>query len=125
MTLHTSLLVVKNRFPIVYNCLEEGVTYGRQIPVFIIGTYLMGERDVDTNSETSIEGLFAAGECSHTGVHGANRLASNSLLEALVFSRTAANVMTERLRKEHKPLGKQPLKSRLRGQALPYNFRSE
>ena len=49
----------------------------------------MGGIDVDTNSETSMEGLFAAGECSHTGVHGANRLASNSLLEALVFSRTA------------------------------------
>ena len=50
----------------------------------------MGGIDVDLNGRTSVDRLYAAGECSHTGVHGANRLASNSLLEALVFSRRAA-----------------------------------
>ena len=51
----------------------------------------MGGINVDINARTNISGLYAVGECSHTGVHGNNRLASNSLLEALVFSRHAAN----------------------------------
>ena len=51
----------------------------------------MGGINVDRNAQTKIRGMYAVGECSHTGVHGNNRLASNSLLEALVFSRQAAN----------------------------------
>ena len=51
----------------------------------------MGGIDVDLYARTSVDGLYAAGECSHTGVHGANRLASNSLLESLVFARRAAD----------------------------------
>lgn len=83
---------VKERFPMIYeNCLAEGVDITKQrIPVFPCQHYLMGGIDVDLNGKTSIDRLYAAGECSHTGVHGANRLASNSLLEALVFSRRAA-----------------------------------
>lgn len=58
----------------------------------------MGGIDVDLNARTTVDRLYAAGECSHTGVHGANRLASNSLLEALVFSRRAAQDITEKLK---------------------------
>lgn len=89
---------VKERFPMIYqNCLEEGIDITTQrIPVFPCQHYLMGGIDVDLNARTSVDRLYAAGECSHTGVHGANRLASNSLLEALVFSRRAAlDIMKE------------------------------
>lgn len=83
---------VKNRFPLIYsNLLKEGYDMTRdKIPVFPCQHYLMGGIDVDINSKTTIDGLYACGECSHTGVHGANRLASNSLLEAVVFSRRCA-----------------------------------
>ena len=82
---------IKERFPMIYqNCLAEGIDITVQrIPVFPCQHYLMGGIDVDLNGKTSVERLYAAGECSHTGVHGVNRLASNSLLEALVFSRRA------------------------------------
>jgi len=60
------------------------------IPIFPCQHYLMGGINVDYQAETNVPGLYAAGECSHTGVHGNNRLASNSLMEALVFSRRAA-----------------------------------
>lgn len=52
----------------------------------------MGGIKVDTNSKTSLDRLFAVGETSCTGIHGANRLASNSLLEGLVFSHRAAKI---------------------------------
>lgn len=83
---------VKNRFPMIYQkVLEKGFDMAKEpIPIFPCQHYLMGGIDVDLNSESTINGLYAAGECSHTGVHGQNRLASNSLLEALVFSRLAA-----------------------------------
>lgn len=83
---------VKKRFPMIYqNLLKEGFDMTQErIPVFPCQHYLMGGIDVDTSGKTCIPGLYAAGECAHTGVHGNNRLASNSLLEALVFSRQAA-----------------------------------
>ena len=72
-------------------CLLEGVDITKDpIPVFPTHHYLMGGINVDLNSRTRINRLYAVGECSHTGVHGKNRLASNSLLEALVFGRRAA-----------------------------------
>lgn len=83
---------LKNRFPMIYrNLLDQGwdLTKG-PVPIFPCQHYLMGGIDVDRNSETTLPNLYACGECSHTGVHGGNRLASNSLLEALVFSRHAA-----------------------------------
>jgi len=81
-----------NRFPAISAaCLERGVDIAVDlIPVFPCQHYLMGGIDVDLNARTTVPRLYAAGECSHTGVHGGNRLASNSLLEALVFGRRAA-----------------------------------
>jgi len=84
---------IKDRFPGIYMaCLKSGIDITTQkIPVFPCQHYLMGGIDVDTYARTSVEGLYAIGECSHTGVHGNNRLASNSLLEGLVFSKRAAD----------------------------------
>lgn len=83
---------LKKRFPMIYeNLLERGYDMAKDyIPVYPCQHYLMGGIKVDENSETTIPGMYACGECSCTGVHGGNRLASNSLLEALVFSRQAA-----------------------------------
>ena len=61
------------------------------IPIIPAAHYHMGGIKVDIDGKTSVEGLWACGECSSTGAHGANRLASNSLLEAFVFSRRIAN----------------------------------
>ncbi len=90
---------IRGRFPMIYkNLLDQGYDMTKDlIPVYPCQHYLMGGIDVDLNAETTIDGLFAAGECSHTGVHGNNRLASNSLLEALVFSHQAANEINRRL----------------------------
>ena len=90
---------VKNRFPMIYEkVMEQGYDMTKEpIPIFPCQHYLMGGIQVDDNSETTVPNLYAAGECSHTGVHGNNRLASNSLLEALVFSRQAALDIAKKL----------------------------
>lgn len=79
-------------------CLEKGYDIRREpIPVVPAQHYLMGGIHVGANSQTSLPHLYAAGETSCNGVHGANRLASNSLLESLVFSRLAArDIVRER-----------------------------
>lgn len=89
---HKDSEFLKKRFPMIYkNLLEHGFDLTKDlIPIFPCQHYLMGGINVDTKAETNIENLYAVGECSHTGVHGNNRLASNSLLEALVFSHQAA-----------------------------------
>ncbi|MBP1548825.1 MAG: L-aspartate oxidase [Oscillospiraceae bacterium] len=83
---------LKNRFPMIYKyLLSQGIDMTKDmIPIYPCQHYLMGGINVNTKSMTSVDGLYAVGECSHTGVHGNNRLASNSLLEALVFGRQAA-----------------------------------
>lgn len=83
---------IKHHFPMIYeNVLKKGYDMTKEpIPIYPCQHYLMGGINVDGKGATNIEGLYAAGECSHTGVHGKNRLASNSLLEALVFSRLIA-----------------------------------
>lgn len=88
---------IKQRFSSIYiKCLEKGIDICKDlIPVTPVQHYLMGGIEVDLNSRTSMDNLFACGEVSCTGVHGANRLASNSLLEALVFSKRAANEINQ------------------------------
>lgn len=84
--------IILNHFPNIYqHCLEEGYdVLVEPIPVVPAQHYFMGGIQVNLASQTSMAGLYACGENSCNGVHGANRLASNSLLEALVFARRAA-----------------------------------
>ena len=83
---------IKSHFPnICQRCLEEGYDVTKEpIPVVPSQHYFMGGIDVDHFSKTSMERLYAVGETACNGVHGKNRLASNSLLESLVFSKRAA-----------------------------------
>jgi len=84
---------IAERFPNIYaHCLEEGYDMGKEaIPVVPAQHYLMGGIHTDRDGKTSMKNLYAAGETACNGVHGANRLASNSLLEALVFAKRAAD----------------------------------
>ncbi|MCL2201823.1 MAG: L-aspartate oxidase [Oscillospiraceae bacterium] len=83
---------LKTRFPTIYKvCLSQGINIAKdKIPVCPVQHYMMGGIETDIDGRTNIPGLFACGEAANTGVHGANRLASNSMLECLVFGRRAA-----------------------------------
>ena len=83
---------IKTHFPNIYqHCLKEGYDITKEpIPVVPSQHYFMGGIDVDSHSKTSMNRLYAVGETSCNGVHGRNRLASNSLLESLVFAKRAA-----------------------------------
>ena len=118
---------LKNRFPMIYkNLLEQGYDLTKEpIPIFPCQHYLMGGIDVDGNSETTLKNLFACGECSHTGVHGGNRLASNSLLEALVFSRHAANCIASRLADAPRELEEAQFDARIGSGSIPKGIRTE
>jgi len=94
---HLDAGYVRERFPtIAAMCAQVGLDLARDpIPVGPAAHYIMGGVDTDEWGRTSLPGLYAAGEVACTGVHGANRLASNSLLEGLVFGARAAVAMTE------------------------------
>jgi L-aspartate oxidase len=101
---------LKKRFPRIYEtCLSYGLDLASDLaPVCPAAHYMMGGVKTDLKGRTSLPGLYAAGETATTGVHGANRLASNSLLEGLVFGALAGQAMMK-----DAPAGKRT------GQALP------
>lgn len=88
---------IKTHFPNIYQrCLDQGYDVTKEpIPVVPSQHYFMGGIDVDRYSKTSMDRLYAAGETACNGVHGRNRLASNSLLESLVFAKRAAHRIIE------------------------------
>ncbi len=117
---------LKSRFPTIYNeCLKYGLDISKEaIPVSPAAHYTMGGVKTDVYSKTSIRGVFAAGEVACNGVHGANRLASNSILEGLVYGKRAADSACEyavnhdvldfeRPQFDKKPCNKQFLRKRI------------
>ena len=90
---------ILSHFPAIYKrCLEEGYDVTKEcIPVTPAQHYLMGGIKTNTSGETSMNRLFAIGETACNGVHGANRLASNSLLESLVFAKQTATIIKKKL----------------------------
>ncbi len=88
---------IKSHFPNIYeHCLSAGYDVTKEsIPVVPSQHYFMGGIDVDSDSATSMDRLYAVGETACNGVHGKNRLASNSLLESLVFAKRAATKITQ------------------------------
>lgn len=97
---HLDGAFLKQRFPTIHaHLLDEGIDFTKvPIPVKPCMHYYMGGIETDTEGRTHIEGLYAIGECAHTGVHGENRLASNSLLEIAVFSKRLAKYISQNQR---------------------------
>ena len=96
---HLNAEKVRKRFPTIYaTCMQYNIDIAEElIPIRPAAHYAMGGVRTDLDGRTSVPGLYAAGEVACTGVHGANRLASNSLLEGLVYGARAARAMRARM----------------------------
>ena len=118
---------IKARFPMIYKkLLDAGYDMTCDlIPIYPCQHYLMGGIAVDEKSETTVNNLFACGECSNTGVHGNNRLASNSLLEALVFSRRAAAVINDRAKGMKRPFSAYQFEKNENAPHIPGGMRTD
>ncbi len=94
---HLGEPLLRGHFPMIWEkCAEAGYDLSRDLlPVAPAAHYMIGGVRVDIDGRTSVPGLYASGECACSGLHGANRLASNSLLEGLVFSRRIVRVLED------------------------------
>jgi len=100
---HKSAAFIRSHFPTIYaKCQEFGINISRQaVPVVPAAHYTCGGVMTNLHGQTDIESLYAIGETASTGLHGANRMASNSLLECLVFAQSASEHIIEQLKEPH------------------------
>ncbi len=120
---HKTKDFLEKRFPSIYaKCMSIGIDMSKDlIPVSPIEHFLCGGIQSDLNGHTSMENLYTVGECSNTGVHGANRLASNSLLECIVFGKRIASEINNEYKSFPKRIIKFPSTA---GEFKPFNFKS-